>query len=70
MKIVWRTILLFSTVMQFNPMHAYLTLVRDSLLYGVDSSAWLWIMAIAWAFGLLIVGFLFFWRGEESYGRF
>ncbi|PCC48581.1 ABC transporter permease [Brevibacterium aurantiacum] len=56
--------------MQFNPMHAYLTLVRNSLLYGVDSPAWLWFMAIAWAFGLLIVGFLFFWRGEESYGRF
>ena len=55
--------------MQFNPMHAYLTLVRNSLLYGVDSDPWLWLMAIVWAFGLLIVGFLFFWRGEESYGR-
>lgn len=55
--------------MQFNPMHAYLTLVRNSLLYAVDSSPWLWIMGTAWAFGLLIVGFLFFWRGEESYGR-
>ncbi|MGR6090114.1 ABC transporter permease [Brevibacterium sp. CSND-B09] len=57
------------TVMQFNPMHAYLTLTRDSLLYGGGSPAWLWGMAAAWAFGLLIVGFLFFWRGEESYGR-
>jgi teichoic acid transport system permease protein len=56
-------------VMQFNPMHAYLTLVRNSLLYAADSSPWLWFMAIAWAFGLLIVGFVFFWRGEESYGR-
>nr|WP_286672958.1 ABC transporter permease [Brevibacterium sp. RIT 803] len=55
--------------MQFNPMHAYLTLVRNSLLYATDSSPWLWFMAIVWAFGLLIVGFLFFWRGEESYGR-
>ncbi|WP_309131150.1 ABC transporter permease [Brevibacterium sp.] len=57
------------TAMQFNPMHAYLTLVRNSLLYGVDSPAWLWILGTVWAFGLLIVGFLFFWRGEESYGR-
>lgn len=55
--------------MQFNPMHSYLTLTRNSLLYGVDSSVWMWAMGIVWAFGPLIVGFLFFWRGEESYGR-
>lgn len=55
--------------MQFNPMHSYLTLARNSLLYGVDSPAWRWAMGIVWAFGLLIVGFVFFWRGEESYGR-
>lgn len=56
-------------VMQFNPLHAYLTLTRNSLLYGVDSPLWMWAMGTVWAFGLLIVGFLFFWRGEESYGR-
>ncbi|MEY8569702.1 ABC transporter permease [Brevibacterium linens] len=56
-------------VMQYNPMHAYLTLVRNSLLYGVDSDPKLWIVGTVWAFGLLIVGFLFFWRGEENYGR-
>lgn len=56
-------------VMQFNPIHSYLTLVRNSLLYGVDSPIWMWIVGTLWAFGMLIVGFLFFWRGEESYGR-
>lgn len=55
--------------MQYNPMHAYLTLVRNSILYGVDSDPKLWIVGTVWAFGLLIVGFLFFWRGEENYGR-
>lgn len=55
--------------MQFNPMHSYLTLTRNALLYGVDSPIWMWAMGTVWAFGLLIVGFLFFWRGEESYGR-
>ncbi|GEB24336.1 ABC transporter permease [Brevibacterium aurantiacum] len=55
--------------MQYNPMHAYLTLVRNSLLYGVDSDPKMWIVGAVWAFGLLIVGFLFFWRGEENYGR-
>lgn len=55
--------------MQFNPMHSYLTLARNSLLYGIDTPLWMWGMGIIWAFGLLNVGFLFFWRGEESYGR-
>ena len=55
--------------MQYNPMHAYLTLVRNSLLYGVDSDPKMWIVGTVWAFGLLVVGFLFFWRGEENYGR-
>jgi teichoic acid transport system permease protein len=55
--------------MQYNPMHAYLTLVRNSLLYGVDSDPKMWIVGTIWAFGLLIVGLLFFWRGEENYGR-
>lgn len=55
--------------MRYNPLHAYLTLVRNSLLYGVDSGPKMWIVGTVWAFGLLIVGFLFFWRGEENYGR-
>lgn len=57
------------SVMRFNPMYSYLELVRNSLLYGVDSPWWMWASALLWALGLLFVGFLFFWRGEESYGR-
>lgn len=56
-------------VMQVNPMHSFLTLTRDSLLYGVASPTWMWASAVLWSFGLLIVGFLYFWRGEENYGR-
>lgn len=55
--------------MQFNPMHSFLMLARNSLLYGVDSPLWMWLVAIIWSFGLLVFGFLYFWRGEESYGR-
>lgn len=57
------------TVMRINPMYSYLELTRNSLLYGVDSPWWMWVSAIAWAFGILIIGFLYFWRGEENYGR-
>lgn len=57
------------SAMEYNPMHAYLTLARNSLLYGVDSDPKTWIIGMVWAFGLLIAGFVFFWRGEENYGR-
>ncbi|MDH5150365.1 ABC transporter permease [Brevibacterium casei] len=60
---------LLLNLMQINPMHSFLTLTRDALLYGVDSPPWMWFNAIAWSVGLLIVGLLYFWRGEESYGR-
>ena len=56
-------------IMRVNPMYSYLELTRNSLLYGADSPWWMWASAIAWAFGMLIIGFLYFWRGEESYGR-
>lgn len=56
-------------IMRFNPMYSYLELTRNSLLYGVDSPWWMWASAISWALGLLIIGFHFFWKGEESYGR-
>lgn len=58
------------SIMHFNPMYAYLELTRDALLYGIESPMWMWASAVIWAFGLLIIGFIYFWRGEESYGRF
>lgn len=56
-------------VMQLNPMYSYLQLARNSLLYGIDSPMQMWVTASVWAVGLLLVGFYFFWKGEESYGR-
>ncbi|WP_420836562.1 ABC transporter permease [Brevibacterium aurantiacum] len=56
-------------IMQFNPMYIFLTLARNCLLYGVDSPISMWNIAIIWSLGLAIVGFIYFWRGEETYGR-
>lgn len=56
-------------IMKINPMFSYLQIYRNSLLYGVDSPAWMWLLAIGWAFAFLIFGFLFFYKGEETYGR-
>lgn len=66
-KLAHQPLLLF--VMRLNPMYSFLELTRNSLLYGADSPWWMWISATAWSIGILIGGFLFFWRGEESYGR-
>lgn len=57
------------TAMKMNPMYSYLQIYRDALLYGVDSPSWMWLLAVGWAFVFAIFGFIFFYRGEESYGR-
>lgn len=56
-------------IMKINPMYSYLQIYRNSILYGVDSPPWMWLLAVGWSFAFLIFGFLFFYRGEESYGR-
>lgn len=50
-------------------MFMVLSMVRDCLLYGVTPALSSWLGLGAWAVGTLVVGFLFFYHGEESYGR-
>ena len=56
-------------LMEANPMFMVLSMVRDCLLYGVTPALSSWLGLGAWAVGTLVVGFLFFYHGEESYGR-
>ncbi|MGW6265474.1 ABC transporter permease [Cellulosimicrobium funkei] len=56
-------------LMEANPMFMVLSIVRDCLLYGVTPALSSWLGLGAWAVGTLVVGFLFFYHGEESYGR-
>jgi teichoic acid transport system permease protein len=61
-------------VMELNPVHVYIELVREGLLtpdagakpYATPS---MWLMGVAWGVALMLVGFLYFWRAEERYGR-
>jgi teichoic acid transport system permease protein len=55
--------------MKINPMFQVLDISRDLLLYGQTPEARSWLVLAAWAVGMLLVGFIVFWRGEESYGR-
>jgi len=55
-------------VVEVNPMFLVLDMVRDCLLYA-QTPAWSsWAVLAAWSLGLLVVGTVVFWRGEESYG--
>lgn len=58
-------------VIDWQPIHEFLTLGRAIVLdgpqYTIPTEYWLY--ASIWAFGLLIVGTLFFWSAEERYGR-
>src|SRR5699024_2260284 len=56
-------------VMTVNRMCGYLQIYRNSILYGVDSPLWMWMLAVGWAFVFVIFGFLYFYRGEETYGK-
>ncbi|MEM7288569.1 MAG: ABC transporter permease [Actinomycetota bacterium] len=50
-----------------NPLYQFITLARWCVI-DIDVNWWFWITGPAWAAALLIGGFLYFWRGEMSYG--
>ena len=67
---------LLGKVMQLNPIHVYITLVRDGLIVldPREKASSLpmetaWLLGAVWGVGLMLVGFLYFWRAEERYGR-
>ncbi len=56
-------------IVEMNPLYQIVDMMRTVLLDGQVPEARSWAIAIIWAVGLLVVGFIFFWRAEESYGR-
>ncbi len=58
-----------TTVMTLNPAYVYLTLARNALLVNNPASLGQWVIGIAWAGVTLVMGYLYFWRGEEEYGN-
>ena len=62
-----------TTVVQFNPMLVYIELARYSLLEQApllnESLTQLWLVGAAWAVLAGVGGFIYFWRGEQEYGR-
>ncbi|MCL1900752.1 MAG: ABC transporter permease [Promicromonosporaceae bacterium] len=73
----------FGPMVVFQPMAIFLELFRSTLgvetrnaTARVSTTTWqtpapgvLWLVAAAWAVGIFALGFWFFWRTEETYGR-
>ncbi|MFI7606186.1 ABC transporter permease [Micromonospora sp. NPDC049366] len=62
-----------SRLVEFNPMLVYIELARVALLEEApvlnSSLLQLWLVAVGWAIVMGVGGFVYFWRGEQEYGR-
>lgn len=59
-------------VLQYNPAAIYMDLIRFALIDGYGSEnlpAHVWLVALVWAVVVGAVGFVYFWKAEERYGR-
>jgi teichoic acid transport system permease protein len=58
-------------IIDFQPIHEFLSLARAALVDGTGFTAKpeYWLYASVWSFGLIIAGSIFFWAAEERYGR-
>ncbi|GAA1327016.1 ABC transporter permease [Brachybacterium rhamnosum] len=56
-------------VLELNPLYQIIGMMRTVLMDGRVPELRSWLIAAGWAVGILVVGFIFFWRAEESYGR-
>lgn len=56
-------------LMYANPLFCVLDMSRDVILYDTWPEPMRWVVLGIWTVGLLIIGTLVFWQGEEKYGR-
>ncbi len=55
-------------LIEMNPIYHMLVMYREVLMDGTVPSMDHWLILGSWAMGLTVFGFIFFWRGEETYG--
>lgn len=58
-----------TAVIRANPVYIFIDLYRTLLISGGAGDAYHWLSLLAWSIGLLVIGFIIFWRAEEVYGR-
>ncbi|OFN17701.1 hypothetical protein HMPREF2604_08280 [Corynebacterium sp. HMSC055A01] len=54
-------------ILNWNPVHQFLTMIRLCVLDGVVPSLTQWLYLASWSFGLLAFGLWIFWRAEHKY---
>ena len=56
-------------IIMLNPLFLVIDMSRTVLIEGAVPSSGSWLTLLLWVVLLVVGGFLFFWRGEEIYGR-
>ncbi|KAB1503158.1 ABC transporter permease [Corynebacterium sp. 320] len=56
-------------IMEHNPAYIFLDSLRHAIMYGNAPSLERWSTMVLWTLAVLIIGFLYFWRGESQYAR-
>jgi teichoic acid transport system permease protein len=56
-------------LIEVNPVYQVLTIVRTAVLENQLPQWQSWAVLGAWALGLSTIGLVYFWHGEEGYGR-
>jgi teichoic acid transport system permease protein len=56
-------------LMNANPLFNVLDMTRDVLLYDTWPEPMRWMILGGWTLGVLVIGTIVFWQGEEKYGR-
>lgn len=57
------------TIVEANPIYMLLDAYRSLLMENAIPAASTWWGLAAWTVGLLVFGFLYFWKGEDEYAR-
>ncbi|WP_162616441.1 ABC transporter permease [Xylanimonas allomyrinae] len=56
-------------VIRANPLFIAIDMARSVILHGLMPGGAQWLAMSGWAVGALVLGLIFFWKAEESYGR-
>lgn len=56
-------------IMEITPVFVILDTSRDVLIYATTPTLNSWALLIGWSVITCVVGFIYFWKGEEKYGH-